>query len=54
MFWEKGQLIKPTPTPAISHLRWLKISGLEIDIFDIKLVVKSGLDFFIFKFYELL
>ena len=29
----------------------LKISGLETNIFGLKMMVKSGLEFFIFKFY---
>ena len=30
--------------------KWTKISSLEIDIFDLKMMVKSGLEFFMLKF----
>ena len=32
--------------------KWAKISSLEITIFDLKMMVKSGLEFFILKFTE--
>ena len=32
--------------------KWTKISSLEINIFDLKMMVKSGLEFFILKFSE--
>ena len=35
-----------------SFYKWTKISSLEINIFDLKIMVKSGLEFFIFKFSE--
>ena len=31
--------------------KWAKISGLETNIFGLKMMVKSGLEFFILKFY---
>jgi hypothetical protein len=34
-------------TSKNSFYMWTKISSLEIDIFDLKMMVKSGLDFFI-------
>jgi hypothetical protein len=40
-------------TPARTHsISGLKISILEIDIFGFKMMVKSGLEFFILKFSE--
>jgi hypothetical protein len=35
-----------------SFNKWTKISSLEIDIFDLKMMMKSGLEFFILKFTE--
>ena len=35
-----------------SFYKWTKISSLEIDIFGLKMMVKSGLEFFILKFTE--
>ena len=35
-----------------SLYNWTKISSLEIDIFDLKMMVKSGLEFFILKLNE--
>ena len=35
-----------------SFNKWTKISSLEITIFDLKMMVKSGVDFFILKFTE--
>ena len=32
--------------------KWNKISSLEIDIFDLRMMMKSGLEFFIFKFIK--
>ena len=32
--------------------KWTKISSLEIDIFDLKMMVKSGVELFILKFTE--
>ena len=40
----------PTP-PRTSRISGFKISGLETNIFELKMMVKSGLDFFILKFY---
>ena len=37
-------------TSQNSFNKWTKISSLEIDIFDLKMMVKSGLEFFILKF----
>ena len=38
-------------TLARTHFtyQWTKISNLEFDIFDLKMMVKSGLDFFYFE-----
>ena len=36
----------------LSFYKWTKISSLEIDIFDLKMMVKSGLELFILKFTE--
>ena len=40
-----------TITQARTHstYKWTKISSLQIDIFDLKMMMKSGLEFFIFK-----
>ena len=35
-------------TSQNSFYKWTKISCLEIDIFDLKMMMKSGLDFFDF------
>ena len=35
-----------------SLYNWTKISSLEIDIFDLKMMVKSGLDFFYFEIQQ--
>ena len=35
-----------------SFNKWTKIMSLEIDIIDLKMMVKSGLEFFILKFTE--
>ena len=32
--------------------KWTKISGLETNIFELKMMVKSGLEFFVLKFYQ--
>ena len=32
--------------------KWTKISGLETNIFGLKMMVRSGLEFFISKFYQ--
>ena len=46
----KGKLCIPsTHTSQNSFNKWIKISSLEITIFDLRMVVKSGLDFFYFK-----
>ena len=37
-------------TSQNSFNKWTKISSLEITIFDLKMMVKSGLEFFILKF----
>ena len=34
-----------------SKNKWTKISDLETNIFDLKMMVKSGLEFFILKFH---
>ena len=39
-------------TSQNSFNKWTKISSLEINIFDLKMMVKSGLEFFILKFYQ--
>ena len=39
-------------TSQNSFNKWTKISSLEIDIFDLKMMLKSGLEFFILKFTE--
>ena len=41
-------------TSENSFNKWTKISSLGIDIFDLKMMVKSGLEFFILKFTKLL
>ena len=33
------------------ELEWAKISGLETNIFELKIMLKSGVEFFILKFY---
>ena len=35
-----------------SFNKWTKISSFEIDIFDFKMMVESGLEFFILKFTQ--
>ena len=39
-------------TSQNSFNKWTKISILEITIFDLKMMVKSGLEFFVLKFTE--
>ena len=39
-------------TTQNSQNKWTKISSLETNIFELKMMVKSGLDFFILKFYQ--
>ena len=39
-------------TSQDSFYKWTKISSLEIDIFGLKMMLKSGLEFFILKFTE--
>ena len=39
-------------TSKNSFNKWTKISSFEITIFDLKMMVKSGLEFFILKFTE--
>ena len=38
-----------THTTLNSFYKWTKISSLKIDIFDLKMMVKSGLHFFYFE-----
>ena len=35
-----------------SFYKWTKVSSPEIDIFDLKIMVKSGLKYFTFKFHK--
>ena len=39
-------------TTQNSQNKWTKISGLKTNIFELKMMVKSGLEFFILKFYQ--
>ena len=39
-------------TSQNSFYKWTKISSLRINIFDLKMMVKSGLEFFVLKFTE--
>jgi hypothetical protein len=39
-----------TPARTLSFNKWIKISSLEITIFDLR--IKSGLEFFVLKFTE--
>ena len=43
-------VIDTTPARTHSMYKWTKISSLEIDIFDLKMMVKCGLEFFLKKF----
>ena len=38
-------------TNVVHDFTWTKISGLETNIFGLKMMAKSGLNFFILKFY---
>ena len=51
---EKRMLTKQLEihTSYNSFCKWTKISSLEIDIFDLKMMVKRGLEFVILKFSE--
>ena len=39
-------------TTQNSQNKWMKISGLETNIFGLKMMMKSGLENFILKFYQ--
>ena len=41
-----------THITQISQNKWTKISDLKTNIFELKMMVKSGLEFFILKFYQ--
>ena len=48
----RQNIINQCHTSQDSFYKWTKISSLEIDFFGLKMLVKSGLDFFILKFTE--
>ena len=48
-FWSFSfQLLNPKPARSHSY-NWTKISSLEVAIFELKMMVKSGLEFFYFE-----
>ena len=48
-FWSFSfQLLNPKPARSHSY-NWTKISSLEVAIFELKMMVKSGLEFFNFE-----